>query len=609
MFVCDALRKTFVLMQSNWSVKKARQFIEDPKPTHVILKCGDPTVFYNLYTLEEAQEHLKDQPDDAIAREVFHLDAAAATPAVDAYADYVAAPKRGVVLDDGQIIGFFHKESDRPISEPQKRGESAHTKSALRSLVADLPAEVRLGDTISMKVSLSPGEISGVPLGTLAPGSAVDVMVQPKRGFIIIGPSEGSLSVPNDSKIPSLVFSLKATDVGPGRVLVFAFHKGQQLGLLPLGATVTASAPSSTARHTRGKSLRSLGVSAPDLTLLIMEARVDSQPAIKFMLSAIDPSLNLNFTGYGPIMLKLDPTQYFMDFFQDIEDMPLETATDRDKAKKHLNAKGAHLFRTIIPNDLQEMLWSLRSKIKYVHIQSQEPWIPWELCKLLGRENGKIVEGAFLCEQFAVTRWLMGSPRKVSLKLRNVGLVVPSDSNLPAAEAEKKYVISLAGKGRVIKEINASAGILTKAFATGEYDAWHFTGHGRFESKDPNRSAIMLEHGDALIPEDLSGEPENLGLKEPLIFLNACQVGQSGMSLTGIGGWAAKFLSCGAAAFIGAHWSVYDKEAHIFAKAFYDQLLSGKTIAEAVQLARTKTEYPTGLAYTVFADPLAKIES
>lgn len=82
------------------------------------------------------------------------------------------------------------------------------------------------------------------------------------------------------------------------------------------------------------------------------------------------------------------------------------------------------------------------------------------------------------------------------------------------------------------------------------------------------------------------------------------------MSLTGIGGWATKFLSAGAGAFIGAYWSVYDQAAHDFAKAFYQQLLSGETVGKAAQVARAQIKPggdPTWLAYTVFAHPLARI--
>jgi CHAT domain-containing protein len=100
----------------------------------------------------------------------------------------------------------------------------------------------------------------------------------------------------------------------------------------------------------------------------------------------------------------------------------------------------------------------------------------------------------------------------------------------------------------------------------------------------------------------------NLGASKPFVFLNACQIGRSAMSLTDIGGWAKGFLSAGASAFIGAYWSVYDQSAYDFAKAVYSYLLAGMPIGKAVQQARAVIKSagdPTWLAYTVFADPLA----
>jgi len=51
-----------------------------------------------------------------------------------------------------------------------------------------------------------------------------------------------------------------------------------------------------------------------------------------------------------------------------------------------------------------------------------------------------------------------------------------------------------------------------------------------------------------------------------VVFINACQVGRSGMAMTGIGGWANRFVQAGAGAFIGAYWSVIDEPAFDFAK-------------------------------------------
>ena len=133
---------------------------------------------------------------------------------------------------------------------------------------------------------------------------------------------------------------------------------------------------------------------------------------------------------------------------------------------------------------------------------------------------------------------------------------------------------------------------------------------GGFRAPDPNRSAMVLENREELTPEDLGGVVSNLGLARPLVFLNACKLGRSALSLTDIGGWAAQFLRAGAAAFVGPSWSVDDQAAHDFARAFYGRLLAGLSIGKAVQEARAAIKPlgdPTWLAYTVFADPLATV--
>ena len=102
-----------------------------------------------------------------------------------------------------------------------------------------------------------------------------------------------------------------------------------------------------------------------------------------------------------------------------------------------------------------------------------------------------------------------------------------------------------------------------------------------------------------------------MGIPHPVVFINACQVGRGGMALTGIGGWARRFVQAGAGAFIGAYWSVYDDAAFAFAKEVYTRLVDGMPIGDAVKEARAAVRAggdPTWLAYTVFADPLASVE-
>jgi hypothetical protein len=263
----------------------------------------------------------------------------------------------------------------------------------------------------------------------------------------------------------------------------------------------------------------------------------------------------------------------------------------------------------MLPPEMQKLMWSLRQRIRTVFVQSSEPWVPWELCRLVGQESGATQEGDFFCEAFEITRWVPGIPLRQDLHMNKLAVVVPAGSGLASAGQELEYLQTLARGGRTVSQIPARFSDLHATFKRGEYDVWHFTGHGQADETLPNRSEIKLEDF-AYSAQNLNGEAANLGRTRPLVFLNACQIGRGGVSFAGQGGWAYQFLHAGAATFIGALWSVYDTPAYYFAEELYTRLLAGETIGKAVQGARLAIKRegdPTWLAYTVFAYPSARV--
>ncbi len=443
-------------------------------------------------------------------------------------------------------------------------------------------------------------------------GSELDVVVQPRRGLSLVGTGEGRLVVTGEVEGLPLQFKVRGEEPGRGLLRILAFHQGRPLGVISLAPVVTGSAEAAgPATRAHVEPLAPATARLPDLSLLILEAREGAETILTLRLTSTDPALGYNLKPYGPIRLRSDPYAYFQDFFRDIERLPIRTPADKARAELRLGAKGASLFEALVPEDLRRALWGLRGRITSVQVQSEEPWIPWELCKLLGDDGGMVEEGPFFCEAFELTRWLPGLPQVPRLGLRNLALVVPTDSGLAYAAPESDFLLSLAAGDRRVERIPATFLDLHVALASGAYDGWHFSGHGSYRDEpNPERSALILEGGDRPTPEDLGGRVANLGKARPLVFLNACQVGQSQMTLTGIGGWAGRFLRAGAGGFIGAYWSVYDRPAFDFARAFYGHLLAGLPIGRAAREARLAARAsgdPTWLAYTVFADPLATV--
>jgi hypothetical protein len=438
----------------------------------------------------------------------------------------------------------------------------------------------------------------------------VDVVIRASRGLEIEGSGYGQLIISDEGETPPLQFNVRGVSAGLGLIDVFAYQRNQQLGSITLTPRVTEAGGGIASRTSKVDGpLRSASSYPPDLLLLIFEETVGGAPTLRFLLTAADPALGLNFKEYGPVTLRVPPSKYFREFFRDIENLPVGGPAEQAVATARLEAKGEHLFQSVIPEEMRKEIWRLRANISSVQVQSQEPWVPWELCRMFGEENERVTDGQFFCEAFNITRWLLSVPRRPSLTLENVALVVPQDSGLAHAPAEQKYILSLAG--RRVSQIPATFLDVRRALAKGEYDGLHFSGHGISSAADPNRSQIKLEDGSELTPEELSGVVGNLGVKQPLVFLNTCQSGRAGTSLTDIGGWAAQFLRAGAGAFVGTYWSVYDQSAYEFTQAFYDGLLKGKPIGEATREAREAIRLsgdPTWLAYTVYADPLAVLK-
>lgn len=611
------LQTSFVLLEASWPADQSRTLVRDlPQPlvTHVVVHQGDPGAGAERYYLFTRKDALDLLSIGGTVAEALSLSDENATPVADVAASFSAAPPRVVVRKGGQVAGFVDKDLltlGGPTRGDAAQGLNGGAADVQRSLVADMPDAVPLNDTVSLLVSLAtaaPPEHEALLL-TLAVGSTVDVMVQPAAGLKIEGRRDGSFTVADNAESPPLLFKLRGTAIGPSQVRVLAFHDGAFLGQLELPIMVQdavgSGEPARVTRH-----LAQVSARLPDLSLHIFSETEDGQPVLSFRLSAANAAENLNLTELGTKTLVSDPGTYFAEFFADIEALQPDSPEKRKEAELQLHIKGAYLFNEVFPDAVKERLWQLRDRITTIQVVSQEPFIPWELCRMSGNEGGRVVDGPFLCEKFNITRWPLGLGTRPTLKLDHIAMVVPADSGLLFAQEERQYLLDLAGEHRAVKEIPATFAAVLTALASGQHDGWHFSGHGAARSQDANRAAIFLSDNTPFTPEALSGPMTNLGMATPLVFLNACQVGRGGLSLTDVGGWGQKFLSTGAAAFIGTYWKVSDRLALEFAQALYGRLLAGVPIGQAAREARAeiRTEgTSTWLAYTVFADPWATV--
>jgi len=637
MDVQSIMETNFLYLDLDWTVKKARELVEGLEPAYVIIHRVVPInrEYYYLFSAKEILKMLHGQRENKRLRKALELHEDGSVDPVDPSAGAGSAPGKFVAVEDGRPVGYLDTSripapppmfgsippaggagvgAIRGLGSPAETAGEASPADVERQLRAEFPEKVAVEDTASLLVYITTDVQPGVGIGlTQAVGTVLDIVVQARRGFAIEGRNEGKLTVTSEEETLPLQFTLRATETGPGDVRVLVFQQGQPVGMIRLAPSIVAQLPAGETRSvdTREQPLAPATVKLPDLQMFIEETQVNGTRGFILRLSSPDPSMDLNFARFGPVLLQSDPGKYFEAFYTDIEGYSIRTKNDRAMTAQKLADKGSLLFTTLFPEEAQKRLWELKERITTVIVQSEEPWIPWELCRLVGEKDGEIVDGAFFCEQFAVTRWIPGIGFKPALSMKNIAVVAPGDSGLPFAPEELSYLESLAGSDRAVTRVPARFLDLHKAFKSGKFDAWHFTGHGGARDLDPNRATMLLENKEEFRPENISGVAANLGRSRPLVFLNACQIGRGGMTLTDVGGWARQFLSVGAGAFIGAYWSIYDMPACNFTSELYDSLLAGVPVGKAVQEARQairSAEDPTWLAYTVFADPMAVVK-
>ncbi len=333
-------------------------------------------------------------------------------------------------------------------------------------------------------------------------------------------------------------------------------------------------------------SFRSRERAAPpaELILYVLERPGGRRRSFDLHLVAHDPELELQERSFGTIELATEPAEFFRQQLKG------------DLSTEILRAHGAFFAEQLLPADLRKALSSMKHRFQTLQIVSDDPWIPWEILRIEESPESEVVDGPFLCEAFALTRWIPSIRQTIYLPLARIAAAVPRGSNLPTIEQEWQILQALDGYGRQVERIPARLREISDAFRQGAYDGWHLTGHGLFRRDAPDLSRILLEEGEELTPVHLAGEAKRMGIKRPLVFLNVCDTN----------GWAPYFLRAGAGAFLGASWPLRDPQSLEFARVFYTAFVHGLPFAEAVQEARRairSEDDTTWLSYTAFAYP------
>lgn len=158
---------------------------------------------------------------------------------------------------------------------------------------------------------------------------------------------------------------------------------------------------------------------------------------------------------------------------------------------------------------------------------------------------------------------------------------------------------------------NAKSEKLIEELTKEHYDFIHLSGHGRFDTLNPQNSFLALDQNDMKNFVTLQ-QFRNKRLQADLFVLNACQSGKVTEDYQGFTGFAQSFLEFGVKSFISTFWTIQDQSASRFSSYLYASLLQGDAVGEALRKARMRCwidnrDMLTGLSYILFGNPLIQV--
>ncbi len=508
---------------------------------------------------------------------------------------------------------------------------------------AEMPPRVQLGSTATVTVTLSADQVAAASdaLSAHTPVKLekrpVVVEVVPRRGFKLksenFEDSRHTLTVPPAPGLPCVMdVQVVATDEGTGEIWAIVRQGPVRTATLQLQPQVVAAGPTTTGPPISAEGLLAADEDLPEVpTLEIIEQRNGDET--RFRYGVYVPGELYDRFESPPI--RGDIATWVKTLYNDIEGAWLGSRGNVEIFHDQLQARGASLFRELIPPPLAEALWRLRQegKLTSVLVRSDEPFVPWEIAFLHDPSAAGNGHGCFLA-QLGLCRWLYGTVFAARIRVRpgRIRYVVPHYPEpryrLQAAEEVEELMLTRMGAEKIAPHYRE----VTTALQSGGFDLLHFAGHGGADGGNIAGAQVLLEGSfqpAGYVTEPLSADvvaqraqlcgPDR---NRPLVVLNACQVGRLGFNLTSLGGFAPAFLGARvglgrqvrqAGAFVSSLWSVGDQPASVFGQAFYKELQvdGGTTIARAVSAAREAARAAgdaTWLAYAVYAHPNCHVE-
>lgn len=311
------------------------------------------------------------------------------------------------------------------------------------------------------------------------------------------------------------------------------------------------------------------------------------------------------------VLLPEDVYQHLLQGFDTLSELSPKDAT---AAVKEL---GALLLRNTLTVRAVEELRRVAPGSVILRVDDFLAHLPW----------GVIYDGASylfldlpIAQQISTSELLYGTPREVSRDRRHLLILSNPTLDLSAADVEVERVRASVERAGIFQITELRGEAVTRvavlsALASGRYELIHYAGHSVFNADHPEASAWRLYDG-PLSAVEVQQNAE--GLPPLVVYSSSCEAARDANSdrlshRLRLLGLASAFLSAGVQSYIGSFWPVPDEAAADLAGRFYESLMRGKPIAEALrvakQLSQKRLESPLLWAgITLFGDPLYTIE-
>jgi hypothetical protein len=606
---------SFVLLQSYWSVERALNFIRGVDASHVIVEREESNeTYYYLFSQKHALELLSVADPRASIHIVLDLHEYTAVDVLDASASADDAPDRVVVLDAGEVVGFFDAMETSSLESSPLRGSTRDRFEAYPSLTA--PEQVKSDESFDIFVGFR-----GDPDPELIQsGRMIFEDIEPADECLIRIIGDGVDLDRNHDLLPFRENAQVRFTCRPKAGFVEAVVKAHYLHRQQIIGT--AERRVAIAQQGAEGTLPSGDLSPNPCRLELPSPDRDVDLTVTVTYST-NGDLQWTFTAPKPRIETKDPIltslQGAKEFAADlIDDLRTEDHTG-NLAANILENKGQQVFR-LMPPEFMNTLKSVHDAIgrtPTLLLLTNETYVPWEIAYL----PQPLDPGAprFLAAQTQMGRWLDDQnvilPPAVKLEIRRLTAVASkyglgtSQRELPEALAERELLVKdwkavpLEAKKAEVTDILRGAKIPGHLV--------HFAVHG-ISSPAANHQAILMADNTEIRASSMIGS-FNCGEDPRFVFvvLNACQVGTAGASLGQAAGFPGTLVKGGVLGFIAPLWEVNDKLAFNFAAAFYNQTFTeGKPVGSVLQQQRRSYD-PAGsttpIAYIYYGHPALRL--